>query len=190
MYRWQVACLRGRQVRPRNLSSAWGPPHGTGKYRHMKINGQYRELALTDGLAWPDYNSAREEAGFLCRARGSLFSLLGVTGYSTGESLRDTNVLIDAFRRGRKLYRELFGSDVSDPNVSTAPISYGHANVLGCPLIFPDDPNGDVGVEHAFQDMPLEGVIDAIRKSDPSSWPDAGEMPFQGYLLDSGYPYM
>ena len=39
--------------------------------------------------------------------------------------------------------------------------------------------------------MPLEGAIDAIRKSDPSSWPDAGEMPFyleQHRRLSEAFP--
>jgi hypothetical protein len=122
--------------------------------------------------ARPDYSTAREEAGF----GWSVGSAQGALRELTGTPIRDFNLdpdaCIAAYRRGRPLIREMFGEDVSIVGLATPAVSYGHANVLGCELLFPE--GGEVAHTHIYASLE-EGLR---RLREPVDYFKAGMAPF------------
>ncbi|MFP4029911.1 MAG: hypothetical protein ACLFWL_19210 [Candidatus Brocadiia bacterium] len=129
----------------------------------QNIIEKYRKTALHHGLFWPDYDTARQEAGFSWSVAATQYTLLGVMDWNVPDILRDPDRCIELYNRARPIAAERLPEDVNAPAIVTPPISYGHANGLGCPLKFPEE-QGDVGVEHAYQNASLEETIDGASR--------------------------
>lgn len=97
----------------------------------------------------------------------------------TGTPIREFNLdpasCIDCFRKGRAKLRDMFGPELSLPGLATPAISYGHANALGCELVFPEQ--GEVGVEPCWDSLD-EGFA---KLSEPIDFASVGWAP---YFLD------
>ncbi len=120
----------------------------------------------------PDYSTARQQAGFGWSAGSSQGALRALTGTPIREFNLEPEACIEAYRRGRPLIREMFGDDVSLPAVTTPAISYGHANGLGCDLLFPE--GGEVAHTHIYDS--LEQGLRALQE--PVDFATAGMAPF------------
>jgi hypothetical protein len=121
---------------------------------------------------WPDYDTARSDFGFTWSVDTSYASIMEAVGINIREFFLDVDVCIDAYRRGRKVVREMYGDRVNIPAPATPPISYGHVNTLGAQLVFPE--GGEVGHIHPF--TALEDAIAALRV--PVDFASAGMAPF------------
>jgi hypothetical protein len=120
----------------------------------------------------PNYETARQEAGFGWYVGSSQDALREVTGIPIREFNLEPQACIEAYRKGRRLLREMFGEDVGLPGVSTPAISYGHVNGLGSVLIFPE--GGEVGHTHIYRS--LDEGIRALRQ--PVDFARAGMASF------------
>lgn len=120
----------------------------------------------------PDYDTARDEAGFAWYVAGTQGALRELTGIAIREFNLDPKACIEAYRRGRPMLREMFGDDVRPVGPSTPAISYGHANGLGSELIFPE--GGEVAHTHPYES--LEQGIRALRE--PVDFASADMAPF------------
>ena len=139
------------------------------------ITDEYRKAAVHDGLFWPDYRTARAEAGFSWRVSSSQYTLMGMLGWGPPDILRDPERCIELYRRGRPIAARRLPEEFGETAISTPAISYGHANGLGCPLRFPEE-QGEVGVVHAYEDVSLEETIEAA--SADYDWATLGEAPY------------
>lgn len=120
----------------------------------------------------PDYGTQRESAGFSWWVGSSQDALRALTGTPIREFNLDPGVCADCYRRGRALHRDLFGPDVPPPGLSTPAVSYGHANGLGCELLFPE--GGEVNL------LPIyDSLEDGLRRLEqPVDFATAGMAPF------------
>jgi hypothetical protein len=121
----------------------------------------------------PDYATARARTRFSWDVSGTYLAFHTLADVPIREFFLKPEACIEAYRTGRPKVRELFGEDVKLPHPATPPISYGHANGLGCGLLFPE--GGEVGVEHRFS-RSLDEAIAALRK--PVDFARAGMAPF------------
>lgn len=122
--------------------------------------------------ARPDYDALNARKGFSWSCAGSQPALRHLAGIPIREYNLNPDACIDAYRRGRVLFRDRFGDDVRLPGIATPPVSYGHVNCLGSELIFPE--GGEVGHTH-----PYSSLQEAIhRLSEPVDWAKAGMTPF------------
>lgn len=122
--------------------------------------------------ARPDYNIAREIAGFDWSASGSQDALRRLTGIPIKAFNLEPDACIETYRRGRPLITEMFGPDVKPPGLTTPAVSYGHVNGLGAELIFPED--GEVSFTPLYSS--LDQGIEALRKD--VDFASAGMAPF------------
>jgi len=67
----------------------------------------------------------------------------------------EAEAIIEAYKIGSLRVREMFGPEVVISGPGWAGISYGHANTLGCELIFPED--SEVGVRPIYSTLD-EGI--------------------------------
>ncbi len=95
------------------------------------------------GMNKPDYERLRQEAGFSWRVAGSQDAILKLSGFPQHAIALDPALCIEAYRKGRPLFREMWGDGVQMLAVATPHISYGHINGLGAKLTFPA--GGEVG---------------------------------------------
>jgi hypothetical protein len=82
----------------------------------------------------------------------ALGTLAGVPLYRL---FQESGAVVDAWRRGVPIAREMFGPDIEFYPPGWAPMSYGHVHTLGCPLKFPED--GDVGCTPIYGSL-AEGI--------------------------------
>jgi len=123
----------------------------------------------------PDYDTARDEAGFGWGISGSYLSALALSGVPIGEFYTEPAACIEVYKTGRPRMYEMFGDWLPPLAPSTPPISYMHVNCLGAELLFVED--GEVGHTH-----PFDTLDDAIaRLEEPVDWATAGDTP---YYLD------
>lgn len=120
----------------------------------------------------PDYETARDEAGFSWTASSSQGALREISGTPIREFNLDPPACIEAYRRGRPMIREMFGEDVGLPGLATPAVSYGHVNCLGSELLFPE--GGEVAHTHIYGS--LGEAIEALRQ--PVDFAAAGMAPF------------
>lgn len=120
----------------------------------------------------PDYDRLRAERGFNWNVSASYGTLVGMTGVPIREFFLRPEACIEVYQRGRPMVRERFGPDVALPAPATPPVSYGHGNGLGAPLLFPE--GGEVGHEPIYRSL-AEG-IEALAK--PVDFRSAGMAPF------------
>lgn len=120
----------------------------------------------------PDYDNARQEAGFSWHISGSQGALMELSGVPIREFNLDPESCIEAYRHGRPRLREMFGEDVPLPGLCTPAVSYGHANALGAELTFPED--GEVGHTSVYQSL-QEGIA-ALQE--PVDFSGKGMVPF------------
>ncbi len=120
----------------------------------------------------PNYATQREAAGFGWWVGSSQDALRALTDTPIREFNLDPSVCADCYRRGRALHRELFGPEVPLPALSTPAVSYGHANGLGCELLFPE--GGEVNL------LPVYGSLEEglRRLAQPVDFAGAGMAPF------------
>lgn len=142
----------------------------------LTASEEYRTAALKDGLFWPDYETARQEADFVWRAGSTQYTLLGLMGWTSLDVMRNPQKCIELYQRARPITEKRLRSEISKASITIPPISYGHANGLGCKLLFPETGHGDVGLAHAYEHASLEETIDvASREYD---WETRGEAPY------------
>lgn len=120
----------------------------------------------------PDYDSARERAGFSWYASGSQDALRALTGVPIRDFNLDPEAVITAYREGIPKLRERFGDEVTPPGLATPHNSYGHVNGLGAEIRFPD--GGELCLSHPYPS--LEVALRRLRE--PVDWPTAGLAPF------------
>jgi hypothetical protein len=120
----------------------------------------------------PNYEGMREKAGFRWYVNGAYYSYFALTGIPIEEVNVNPDAMIELHRKGRPLFKEMWGEDVGAPGLSTPAISYGHINALGADLVFPE--GGEVNYTR-FCDT-LDDAIEAVSK--PVDWANAGRIPF------------
>jgi hypothetical protein len=120
----------------------------------------------------PDYETAREEAGFTWYVAATQGAIRKLAEIPIREFNLEPRACIEAYRRGRPMLREMFGDDVRPLGLSTPAISYGHANGLGSELIFPE--GGEVAHTHPYES--IEQGIQALHR--PVDFASAGMAPF------------
>lgn len=134
-----------------------------------------------------DYSQLRAQTPFSFQTTVAINGLIALA--ESGCSMREFNTVpaavIEVYRRGRPAARARFGDRIALAGLMTPPISYGHLNVLGAELLFPDD--GEVAV------APLAGsMAEAIRiLRQPREMRNSGRLPF--YLdfqrqLEAAFP--
>ncbi|MBI3922047.1 MAG: hypothetical protein HY318_11570, partial [Armatimonadetes bacterium] len=120
----------------------------------------------------PDYSTARKEAGFGWSASCAQGAIRQVTQTPIREFNLSADACIEAYRKGRPMLKEMFGDDVGLPGLATPAISYGHANVLGSELLFPE--GGEVAHTH-----PYDSLEEGLRRlSESVDFSNAGMAPF------------
>ncbi len=116
--------------------------------------------------------SEQRGVGFTVGTSAAQEALRSVTGTPIREFNLEPAVCIDCFRQGRARLREMFGPELSLPGLATPAISYGHANALGCELVFPE--GGEVGVEPCW-----ESLDEGFRKlAEPIDFASTGWAPY------------
>ena len=120
----------------------------------------------------PNYDTARNEAGFSSRVSGSYLSALVLSGVPIKDFYTRPEACIEVYKTGRPRMYEMFGDWLPPLAPATPPISYMHVNCLGAELLFVD--GGEVGHTHPFQS--LEDAI--ARLKEPVDWTTAGDTPF------------
>jgi len=123
----------------------------------------------------PNYDTAREEAGFSWRISGCYNSALALSGVPVKDFFTEPEACIEVYKTGRPRMYEMFGSWLPPLAPATPPISYMHVNCLGAELLFVD--GGEVGHTHPFDS--LEPAIARLEK--PVDFATAGDTP---YYLD------
>jgi len=121
----------------------------------------------------PDYATLRAETKFSSGASGTYLALLKLAEVPIRDFFLKPEACIEVYRVGRPKLREMFGPEIGMPGPSTPPVSYGHPNVLGAELMFPDD--GEVAVQHLYSDSLAKGIA-ALRQ--PVDYANAGMFPF------------
>ncbi len=126
-------------------------------------------------MAKPDYDSLRDNVPFRWHFACPYYVFYGLTDIPIEEVNLKPEAMIELIRRGRPLYRDMWGEDVPMPGVSTPAVSYGHLNCLGAELVFPE------GGEVSFKVLcgSLDEAIEVLKK--PVDFATAGMMP---YYLD------
>lgn len=102
----------------------------------------------------------RDKMQFSWRVSSSYTAMLELTGIDESDFFLNYKTGIELYRKGRKLIREMFGSDVKLPPMSTPPIGYGHINTLGIELLFPK--GGEVN--YSKVDRSLKDAIALVDK--------------------------
>ncbi len=129
-------------------------------------------------MARPDYEVAREKAGFSWSAGSSQGALREVSGIAIRDFNLDPSACIEAYRKGRPILCEMFEGQVSLPAPATPAISYGHVNCLGSELLFPE--GGEVAHTHVYGS--LQEGIEALKES--VDFATAGMAPFYLSFLE------
>lgn len=124
----------------------------------------------------PNYNNLRNEAGFNWRVESNYYSLMDFADISLKELYKSPGAMIELFKRGVEPLKDVFGSDVSEPCLSTPAISYGHINCLGAELLFPDDPAGEVN--HSKPCDTLQKGISLLKAQKGINFTKCGMAPF------------
>ena len=106
------------------------------------------------------YDTLRAETRFQWKVHGNIYAYMEYEGISLHEYYTDVDAVIQLYRNGRRRQREIFGDDVSLPDVGTPDISYGHVSGLGAPLRFPPG-DGEAAVERMF-----DGLAEAVAYMD------------------------
>ena len=109
----------------------------------------------------PDYDKARDEAGFTWSVAANYLTYLTLSGISFRDFYLEPDACVEVYRKGRPAARELFGDDVTYAGPATPSVSYGHTNCLGCELVFPE--GGEVGYVSSFADS-LDRAIAAAEQ--------------------------
>ncbi|MBT4502598.1 MAG: hypothetical protein HOC74_33005 [Gemmatimonadetes bacterium] len=120
----------------------------------------------------PNYEKLRDQTPFHWRVGSTYYAYFAMTDVPLREVNLDPEAMIELVRRGRPLFREMWGDDVPLPSLSTPAISYGHLNGLGAELIFPE--GGEVSFTKICSS--LEEGIELLRK--PVDYATAGMAPF------------
>ena len=120
----------------------------------------------------PNYDTAREEAGFSWRISGCYNSCIALSEVPMKEFYTRPEACIEVYRTGRERMYEMFGDWLPPLAPATPPISYMHANCLGAELLFVD--GGEVGHTHPFDS--LEAAIS--RLAEPVDFAASGDTPF------------
>ncbi len=121
----------------------------------------------------PNYDTARDEAGFSWRVTATYLAYLHLADVPIRKFFLEPDACIEVYTTGRQRARELFGDDVQYAGPATPPISYGHPNGLGCRLLFPA--GGEVSAEHEYADS-LDRAIEALQN--PVDFSSAGMASF------------
>lgn len=120
----------------------------------------------------PEYEGMRDKAGFGWYVNAAYYVYYALTGIPIEEVNTEPDAMIELVRKGRPLFRDMWGDDIRPPGLSTPAISYGHLNALGADLVFPE--GGEVNYTR-FCDT-LDDAIAAVSKS--VDWARAGKIPF------------
>lgn len=123
-------------------------------------------------MSAPDYLRIRAEAGFAWEVSATYLALLDATGIPIKEFNLDPKAGIEAYRRGRRLLRDLYGPELRLPAPATPPVSYGHANALGIDLVFPE--GGEVNYDRSPRT--LRHLRDLLKRE--TDFGKAGMIPF------------
>ena len=132
-------------------------------------------LAVEGAPVRPDYATLRDTVGLTWSVEATYLALLEISGIGLREFNLDPGAGVEAYRKGRRLLSDLYGPDLALPGPATPPISYGHINALGVPLVFPE--GGEVNYERCVHSM--AGWCDVLSR--PVDFASAGRI---GHFLD------
>ena len=120
----------------------------------------------------PNYDTAREEAGFSWRVNGCYNAALALSGVPVKDFFLKPEACIEVYKVGLPRLYELCGDWLPPVAPATPPVSYGHVNCLGSELLFPED--GEVAHTH-----PYDSLEEGIRRlREPVDFGRAGMAPF------------
>jgi len=120
----------------------------------------------------PDYQTARQNAGFNWFIETGYSPLMKLTNISMKSYCLQADACVEMIKKGWPKFREIYGDLVPYPGISTPQIGYGHVNCLGSELIFPE--NGEPFRTNLYSSLD-EGIA-ALQK--PVDFRNAGMMPF------------
>jgi len=100
-----------------------------------------------------NYETARKEAGFTWDVKVYIYSLMSLADITLNELNESPTAGIEIYKdKYFNQMKEMFGDYVIRPNTSTPPVSYGHINFIGVPLVFPKH-EGEVNYEHQHKSL-------------------------------------
>jgi len=102
----------------------------------------------------------RKESEFFWRAACGMPAYAVLAGVRFDRLFLDADAIVEAYRKGEPMARRLFGPDIATGGPMCAGISYGHLNVLGSELTFPED--SEVGQRPVYSS--IEEGIQALQK--------------------------
>ncbi len=140
----------------------------------LKDSRKARNLSLIErsmSYIRPNYDVAREKAGFSWQVSGSYLSCVELSGIPVKDFYTRPAACIEVYRTGRERMYERFGDWLPPLAPATPPISYMHANCLGAEFIFVE--GGEVGHTHPFDS--LEQAI--TRLQEPVDFATSGDTP-------------
>lgn len=114
----------------------------------------------------------REEVPFQWSATTGMSTYGVLAGVPKDQLFLSAETIAEAYRVGMPRAREAYGPDVSLTGPRWLGISYGHANTLGCDLIFPED--SEMGHEPVHDS--LEEGIEALQED--VDFESSGMFPF------------
>ena len=130
-----------------------------GSRRTLRAAGNSRLPVILWRLTLP-LNDMRDDeihsaGGFSWYVNCGMPALGELAGVPLHLLFQEADAVIDAWRRGVPIAREMFGPDIEFFPPLWAHISYGHVHSLGCPLKFPED--SDVGCTPIYDSLD-EGI--------------------------------
>ena len=85
----------------------------------------------------PDYENLRSETKFRWYVSSAYYVFWGLVDIAIQEVNAKPEAMIELSKKGRPLFREMWGDEIPMPGISTPAISYGLLNGPGAELIFP-----------------------------------------------------
>lgn len=110
------------------------------------------------------YESLREKTKFVWYVNSSIYALANVAGVHLHELFTDYKAAVKMYDpKNIDAYLEIYHHNphIKRPVISTPPVSYGHLNGVGVPLVFPEG-NGEVNYERT--EYSLDEWIDILSR--------------------------
>src|SRR6056297_516088 len=94
-----------------------------------------------------------------------------LAGVPKDQLFLSADAIEEAYRVGKPLAREAYGPDVNLTGPGWLGISYGHANTLGCKLVFPEDSEMGHRPVHASLEEGIEALQEDVQFEEEGMFP-------------------